>query len=114
MQPVHTCRRFGEPSTTTRTRWMFGFHRRFVRRCEWLTFMPKLGCFPQISQTAAMTGYLECIGRGPSAAAQDPERVLAGPSARQPRVVGRHKGSSSVAAMTLTCLGAEDLRAVVV
>ena len=64
MQPVHTCRRFGVPSTTARMRWMFGFHRRFVRRCEWLTFMPKLGCFPQISQTAAMTTYLGYIGRG--------------------------------------------------
>ncbi|HLN06953.1 MAG TPA: hypothetical protein VK217_11785 [Acidimicrobiales bacterium] len=32
---------------------MFGFHRRFVRRWEWDTFIPKLGHFPQISQTAA-------------------------------------------------------------
>ena len=53
------------PSTTARMRWMFGFHRRLVRRCEWLTFMPKLGCFPQISQTAAMTRYLGCIGHRP-------------------------------------------------
>jgi hypothetical protein len=30
-----------------RMRWMLGFQRRRVRRCEWLTAMPKLGCFPQ-------------------------------------------------------------------
>jgi hypothetical protein len=41
--------------TTARTRWMFGSQRRFVRRCEWDTFIPKLGCFPQISHTAATT-----------------------------------------------------------
>src|SRR5688572_4367872 len=114
MQPVQTCRRFGVPSTMARTRWMFGFHRRFVRRCEWLTFMPKLGCFPQISQTAAMTRYLGCIGRGASAATQDPERVLGRPSGRQPRATERHRAGGSVPAMTLTRLGAEDLRAVVV
>ena len=47
MQPVHTWRRLGEPSTMARIRWMFGFQRRRVRRCEWLTAIPKLGCFPQ-------------------------------------------------------------------
>jgi len=56
--------------------------------------MPKLGCFPQISQTAAMTRYLECIGRRPSAAAQDPERVLVGRSGRQPRLAEPHKAGS--------------------
>ena len=85
MQPVQTCIRFGVPSTMARMRWMFGFHRRLVRRCEWLTFMPKLGCFPQISQTAAMTRYLRCIGRRSVAGAQDPERVLVRPFDRQPR-----------------------------
>jgi hypothetical protein len=34
---------------------MFGFQRRFVRRWEWDTFIPKLGHFPQISHTAATT-----------------------------------------------------------
>src|SRR5215212_4541240 len=33
---------------------MFGFQRRRVRRCEGLTAIPKLGCFPHTSQTAAM------------------------------------------------------------
>ena len=36
MHDVHTCSRCGEPFTTARTFWMFGFQRRFVRRCEWL------------------------------------------------------------------------------
>jgi hypothetical protein len=63
MQPVQTCTRFGVPSTIARTRWMFGFHRRFVRRCEWLTLMPKDGCFPHTSQTAAMAHNLLRVGR---------------------------------------------------
>jgi hypothetical protein len=37
---------------------MFGFQRRLVRRWEWLTFMPKEGCLPQTSQTAATTRTL--------------------------------------------------------
>ena len=49
--PVHTLTRLGEPSTMARTRWMFGFQRRFVRRCEWLRLMPKLGFLLQISHT---------------------------------------------------------------
>jgi hypothetical protein len=44
---VHTDSRRGEPSTMARIRWMFGFHRRRVRRWEWLTAMPNDGCFPQ-------------------------------------------------------------------
>src|SRR5882724_3818309 len=36
-----------------RTVWMFGFHRRRVRRCECETDMPKPGPLPQTSQTAA-------------------------------------------------------------
>ena len=37
-----------------RTRCTLGFQRRLVRRCEWLTFMPNEGFFPQISHTDAM------------------------------------------------------------
>ncbi len=33
-QEVHTLRRFGVEPTMARTRWMFGFQRRFVRRWE--------------------------------------------------------------------------------
>src|SRR5438094_1287768 len=38
-----------------RTRWMFGFHRRFERRCEWLMLTPNDGFLPHTSHTAAMT-----------------------------------------------------------
>ena len=33
---------------------MFGFQRRLVRRCEWLTLMPHDGFLPHISHTAAI------------------------------------------------------------
>lgn len=55
MQPVQTLTRFGEPFTKARTRWMFGFQRRFVRRCEWETLMPHDGPLPQTSQTDAIS-----------------------------------------------------------
>src|SRR5687767_4312886 len=61
MQDVHTCSRLGEPFTMARTRWMFGFQRRLVWRCEWLTFEPKEGCLPHTSHTAAMTRHAPCI-----------------------------------------------------
>lgn len=32
--PVQTFTRLGVPFTSARTRWMFGFQRRLVRRCE--------------------------------------------------------------------------------
>src|SRR3954451_11412085 len=54
MHDVQTDSRLGVPLTIARMRWMFGFQRRRVRRCEWLTAIPKLGCFPQTSHTAAM------------------------------------------------------------
>jgi hypothetical protein len=54
MQLTQAFTRFGEPFTTARTRWMFGSQRRFVRRWEWETCMPKNGFFPQMSQTAAI------------------------------------------------------------
>jgi len=33
---------------------MFGFHRRFVRRWEWLIAIPNEGCLPHTSQTAGI------------------------------------------------------------
>ncbi len=36
---------------------MFGFHRRLVRRWEWLMLMPKEGCFPHTSHTEAISRY---------------------------------------------------------
>ena len=58
MHEVHTWSRLGEPLTIARTRWMFGFQRRLMRRWEWLIDMPNEGCFPQTSQTAATTRHL--------------------------------------------------------
>jgi hypothetical protein len=53
-QDVQTLSRLGEPFTKARTRWMFGFQRRFVRRWEWLTFIPNEGCLPHTSHTAGI------------------------------------------------------------
>src|SRR3954466_15912388 len=59
MQDVQTWMRRGLPSTSALTRWMLGFQRRLVRRWEWLMLIPKEGCLPHTSHTAAM-------GRAPS------------------------------------------------
>ena len=56
---MQTFTRFGEPFTTARTRWMFGFQRRLVRRCEWLSFMPKIGFLPHTSQTEDIAEHLD-------------------------------------------------------
>ena len=40
--------------TTARTRWMFGFQRRLVRRWEWLMLYPNDGCLPHTSHVDAM------------------------------------------------------------
>ena len=48
------------PSTSARTRWMFGFQRRLVRRCECDTDMPHEGFLPQISHTEAIT-HRHCL-----------------------------------------------------
>src|SRR3712207_7179023 len=55
MQEVQTLRRRGVRPSRMRIRWMLGFQRRGLRLWEKLTDMPKLGCLPQISQTAAMS-----------------------------------------------------------
>ncbi|KPC93020.1 hypothetical protein ADL27_21960 [Streptomyces sp. NRRL F-6602] len=56
MHEVQTLSRFGVRPTTARTRWMLGFQRRDVRRCECEMLLPKLGPLPQTSQLAA-TGH---------------------------------------------------------
>ncbi|SMF80914.1 hypothetical protein SAMN02745830_06338 [Streptomyces sp. Amel2xC10] len=56
MHEVQAFTRFGVPLTTVRTRWMFGFQRRDVRRCECEMLLPKPGPLPQTSQLAA-TGH---------------------------------------------------------
>ncbi len=65
MHDVQTEIRFGVPFTSARTRWMFGFQRRFVRRCEWDTRMPNPGDLPQTSQTAATT-FTPCFRDKPA------------------------------------------------
>ena len=54
MQPVQTFRRVGVLPTKARTFWIFGFQRRFVRRCECDTAMPHDGPLPHTSHTDAM------------------------------------------------------------
>src|SRR5882757_8531305 len=56
MHEVQAFTRFGVPPTTVRTRWMLGFQRRGVRRCECEMLLPKPGPLPQTSQLAA-TGH---------------------------------------------------------
>ena len=56
MHEVQAFTRFGVPPTTVRTRWMLGFQRRDVRRCECEMLLPKPGPLPQTSQLAA-TGH---------------------------------------------------------
>ena len=54
MQLVQAFTRRGVPSTSARTRWMFGSHRRLFLLCENVTDFPNQGFFPQMSQTAAI------------------------------------------------------------
>src|SRR3954470_9593819 len=56
MHEVQAFTRFGVPPTTIRRRWMFGFQRRDVRRCENEMLLQKPGPLPQTSQLAA-TGH---------------------------------------------------------
>src|SRR5664279_5326351 len=68
-------------ATCARTGWMFGSHRRWVRRWEWDTFIPKPGPLPHTSHTAATpntpidvvrstTGRPEHAREGPACAGQ--------------------------------------------
>ena len=92
MHDVHTLMRRGAPATSARTRWMFGSQRRFVRRWECDTFMPKFGCFPQSSHTAATTTcHLARAVRAsrPWDAARDrPERLPARGPASEVTILG--------------------------
>ena len=53
MHEVHTFSRLGVAPMSVRTRWMFGFQRRLVRRWECEMLCPKPGPLPQTSQVAA-------------------------------------------------------------
>src|SRR5436190_23840682 len=61
MHEVQTCIRLVVPFTTVRTRWMFGFQRRFERTCEWLMLTPNDGFLPHTSHTAAMTRFSNSV-----------------------------------------------------
>ena len=63
-QRVQTLTRFTSPSTMARTRWMFGYQRRFVFKWEWATFMPLIGPLLQISQTCAIYDTPPCTQMG--------------------------------------------------
>ena len=72
---MQTFTRFGVPFTSARTRWMFGFQRRLVRRCEWLSFMPKIGFLPHTSQTDDIAEHLdENMGPARRTARRKPEK----------------------------------------
>jgi hypothetical protein len=51
--------RRGAPFTMARTRCTFGFQRRFVRRCEWLSRIPNCGRLPHTSHTDAIGDLVE-------------------------------------------------------
>src|SRR6056297_1443311 len=62
MHPVQALTRLVAPFTDARTRWMFGFQRRLVRRCECDTDMPHEGPLPHTSHLDAI-GF-SCSGAG--------------------------------------------------
>ena len=79
-QEVQTLSRFGvTPFTSVRTRWMLGFQRRLVRRCECEMLCPKPGPLPQTSQLAATGDLLGDVERlvfgGPQEQARNRTRV---------------------------------------
>src|SRR6266542_6068458 len=61
MHEVQTLRRTGLRPSRIRIRWTFGFQRRGLRLCEKLTDIPKPGCLPQMSQTAAIVRRPSCL-----------------------------------------------------
>ena len=84
MQPVQTFTRLVAPLTDARMRWMFGFQRRFVRRCEWETDMPHDGPLPHISHFDAIicSWGTFSIGSAPLWAHPNGHQMLAGQTFR--------------------------------
>src|SRR5436190_12589309 len=122
MHDVQTWSRLGDPFTMARTRWMLGFQRRLVRRCEWLMLMPNEGCLPHTSQTAAMTRLPPTSFRGPgkvSIAQHDcagryrrlPPEAPGGLDAGEEAGLGPRRGDDMT---TLLRLAAGDLRQAVI
>ena len=100
--------RFGEPFTIARTRWMFGFQRRFVRRWEWLNFMPKIGFLPHTSHTDDIAAHPRGWTEKPDGAGEENRvRLAPGPERSDS---GRVPGRRLVPMPTLTSLGPADLR----
>ena len=60
MHRVHAFRNFGLPSTTARTLWMLGSHRRLVRLWACETLLPVIGPLPHISHRCAIIFVLLC------------------------------------------------------
>src|SRR3954464_1778165 len=83
MHEVHALIRRRLPGAmSARTDWMFGFHRRGVRRCECDTDIPKPGPLPHTSHTAATVNHSQRIvhrPRGKAAPATRPSRSLTVP-----------------------------------
>jgi hypothetical protein len=59
-----------------RIRWMLGFQRRGLRLWEKLTFMPKPGRLPQMSQTTAMSGLPFESGRAMAPGESQVQRAI--------------------------------------
>src|SRR4029078_2337248 len=101
MQLVQTLTRLGEPLTSARTRWMFGFQRRLVRRWECDTDIPHEGPLPHTSQTDAMTYSCEELLRvgpkpwapGPSPDSQERLSADSGNHLRMGSRSGRYRAS---------------------
>ena len=77
-QEVQTLSRFGvtpASPTSALTRWMLGFQRRLVRRCECEMLCPKPGPLPQTSQLAATGESPESVVKGWSSAARTSRRA---------------------------------------
>jgi hypothetical protein len=54
MQRVQTLTFFTSPFTIALTRWILGFHERFVFKCEWLTLKPLAWPLLQTSHRVAI------------------------------------------------------------
>src|SRR5690606_32632204 len=97
-QEVQTLMRFLLPPgrVTARTVWMFGSHRRLVRRWECDTDLPKRGPFPQISHTAAICELLEVKYVDPGSPPQPavrPDNLARIPATGENTKIAHHAGA---------------------
>src|SRR5580692_6928684 len=87
---------------------MFGFQRRFVRRCEWLSFMPKIGFLPHTSHTDDIALHLRPTGRDRRKEPGKASTARVPVPGESPRPCTRRSSLDEMA--TMTSLGAADLR----